>query len=54
LDFRIVERKRRSPLSKSTAPSRDGRGGKGGKAQSKGRASARGKTPRRSGGKRRR
>ena len=54
LDFRIVERKRRSPLSKSTAPSRDGRGRKGGKAQSKGRASARGKTPRRSGGKRRR
>ncbi|HJS06860.1 MAG TPA: ribonuclease R, partial [Pirellulales bacterium] len=54
LDFRIVERKRRSPLSKATAPSRDGRGRKGGKAQSKGRASARGKTPRRSGGKRRR
>jgi ribonuclease R len=54
LDFRIVERKRRSPLSKATPASRDGRGRKGGKVHGKGRAPARGKTNRRPGGKRRR
>jgi ribonuclease R len=55
LDFRIVERKRRSPLSKATAPSRDGRGrkGGGGKGRTKTGATARGKSRRRPGSKRR-
>ncbi len=54
LDFRIVERKRRTPLSKATAPSRDGRGRKHAKGGAKSGATARGKSTRRPGGKRRR
>jgi ribonuclease R len=54
LDFRIVDRKRRSPISKAGAPSRDGRG----KKHAKGRANASGatkpKAPRRPRGKKRR
>jgi ribonuclease R len=54
LDFRIVERKRRSPLSKAAAPRRDGRGRKGPKRGAGTGGRAKSKAPPRSRGKRRR
>jgi ribonuclease R len=54
LDFRIVDRKRRSPLSRAAAPSRDGRGRKGVKRRANAGGRAKAKAPPRSRGKRRR
>ena len=54
LDFRIVDRKRRSPLSRAAAPSRDGRGRKGAKRSASANGRTKAKAPPRSRGKRRR
>ncbi len=54
LDFRIVDRKRRSPLSRAAAPARDGRGRKGVKKHADANGRTKAKPPPRSRGKRRR
>jgi ribonuclease R len=54
LDFRIVDRKRRSPLSRAATPSRDGRGRKGAKRSASANGRPKAKAPPRSRGKRRR